>query len=382
MAGPSVGEIFINVGIKGAEKTVAAVSNITKGMGELYSGSLEAKAGILGAVYEFERLMEMSGRAGTTLTNFEAYTGKTAAELQKWQYAARQAGVSNEEFAASFKNVQSAMAELALHQRSPEGLGLVGRAVGLDRNRAINDPAYLLTKLQEYSHKVPASIGNQILKSFGLSEGVIAAMRRNAFRPEVFAKAPTYSESEISALDRADIAWSNLSTHIQMAFGHFNAREGGRIVTQISHITDQIIRMVEALIRLGEKLHVFDLIEAGAKTINNVLEKDNQLVDLVRGKGKSKNETDRAEQIAKILFSLMNPIGSLISEKITTALASSARSGINSNTHNQTTNVNVTHVGDSKDTAQVKQLYQTIGKIHKQHINNSRTQLTTVNQAN
>src|ERR1700744_4238817 len=102
-----IGSLFLNLGIKGSEKTVGALTDVKKGLGELGSMSLEAKAGIVAAMYALEQLFATSGKAGTDLTNFNAITGESVKTLQQYQYAARQVGVSNQEVEGSFKTLQS-----------------------------------------------------------------------------------------------------------------------------------------------------------------------------------------------------------------------------------------------------------------------------------
>jgi len=84
-------------------------------------------------------------------------------------------------------------------------------------------------------------------------------MRRNAFRPEVFAKAPTYSDKDINQLDRVNVAWGNLGNKIQMAFGKFTSRHGMELVKDIDRITTGLIKLAEVLTVIGEKLGIFKL---------------------------------------------------------------------------------------------------------------------------
>lgn len=253
----NVGELFVNLGIKGSEKTVGALSGVTKGLGEAKSMSIEAKAAILGAVYAFERMMQNSGRAGTDLTNFAALTGLSAKSLQQWQWAAMQAGDTTEDFTSSLKGVQSAVNNMLLNKSAPEYIGMITRNVkNFDPSR-LRDTFYLMQKLQEAAQNMPADLGTTMLRSFGLGDPTIAAMRRNAFTPEMMAKAPTYSDGEVKQLDKANIAWSNLGNKIEMAFGHFNAKHGGQLVADISKITDQVIRLAEALEKVAEDLKIF-----------------------------------------------------------------------------------------------------------------------------
>lgn len=262
--GFSVGDLFMNLGIKGSEKTLATLGNVKTGLKDTASLSLEAKAGIIAAMYALEKLFAASGAAGTGLTNFNSLVGVSAQTLQKYQYAARQMGVANEDVAGSFKSLQGAMTKTLMGEGAPKGLAMVARMTGGIKKGDLLDfqkhPELLIQKLQEYAQKEKnVGLRNETLKSFGLGDPMIAALSRQAFNPGALAKAPTYGDKEIGALDRANIAWSNLGTKIEMAVGHFNARHGGQLVTDISKIVDGVVKLSEALVRLGETLKVFEI---------------------------------------------------------------------------------------------------------------------------
>lgn len=258
-----IGSLFLSLGIKGTEKTLGALTGVKKGLSETASLSLEAKAGILGAMYALEQLFAASGHAGTELTNFNALTGQSVQTLQQYEYAARQVGVSNQEVDSSFKNLQSTMTKTLMGEGAPKGLARVSLLTGgltqKDIQEYAKQPALLIQRLQEYAQKeTNVGLRNETLKSFGLGENMVAALSRNAFRPEILKKAPTYSDAEVGKLDKANIAWSNLGQKIQMAVGHFNALHGGQLVSDISKIVDQVIRLTEAFLKLSDKLHFFE----------------------------------------------------------------------------------------------------------------------------
>lgn len=256
----NVGELFVTLGIKGADQAGKAVEGVRKNLGEVKSMSLEAKAAIVGVVYGLERLMSSSAKSGTDLANFNALTGLSAKQLQQWQYAARQAGVSSEEFTGSIKGVQQSMTNMLLGKGAPEGFAMVANKVGLDPKRA-RDTFYVMEQLQKFAKTVPPDVANAMIKSFGVSEGTISAMRRNVFTPDMFKKAPMYSDKEVNQLSKVDVAWSNLGNKIQMAMGHFTSKHGLQIVNDISQITSAVIKLAEAFVTLGENLKVFEILK-------------------------------------------------------------------------------------------------------------------------
>lgn len=261
----NIGELFLNLGIKGTEKTVSSLGNVKKSMGELGSTSLEAKAAIVGAMYALERMFASSNAQGAALTNFNATLGVSAKTLQQYQYAARQVGVSNQEVEGSFRGLQSAITKTLMGEGAPKGLARLSMVTGdmtpADLLKMQKNPELLLQKLQEYA-KREQNIGlrNETLKSFGLGDQMIAALSRGAFRQDVLNRAPIYSDRELGSLDKANAAWSNLANKIEMAVGKFNARHGLQLVNDISKITDAVLKLAEAFLKLAEKLKIFEVI--------------------------------------------------------------------------------------------------------------------------
>ncbi len=255
----NLGDLFLTIGLKGNEKTISALKDTKVQISDIGSNALAAKAAIIGMMYGLERLMSNSAATGNGLLQFATYTGLSADALQKWQFAARQAGVTSDELTGSVKGVQDQMINMLLGKSHPEGFSLVANKVGLDQNR-LRDTFYVLGQLQKYAQVVPADIGNIALKSFGITEGTINAMRRGMFNEKVFAKAPLYSQGEIGTLSKVGVEWSNLGQRIEMAMGHLTSKHGLKLVGEISQITTQILKLVDALTTLAEKIKIFELI--------------------------------------------------------------------------------------------------------------------------
>jgi hypothetical protein len=154
-----IGELFVSLGIKDSGKTVSTLTNVRKGLNDTASSALQARVALIGALYAFERLMSQSGQAGTNLTNFNALLGVSAQTLQQYQYAARQAGVSNEEVEGTFKSLQGTMTKTLMGEGAPKGLARVAQLTGgmtaQDVKRFAEQPQLLIQKLQEYAAKEP-----------------------------------------------------------------------------------------------------------------------------------------------------------------------------------------------------------------------------------
>jgi hypothetical protein len=381
----NIAELFVNLGIKGAEKTVGALGSIKKGMGELGSTSLEAKAAIIGAMYGLERMMAISGAAGTSMTNFTALTGKSAQDLQKWEFAARQAGVSAQELDGSVMSVRNSMTNMLLGKGAPEGIALLSKAVGgLDPTK-YKDTFYMMTKLQEGMQRMTPEMAGMVGKSFGLSEGTMAAMRRNMFTPEMFGKAPTYSDKELASLDKSNIAWANLGQKIQMAFGHFNARHGQALVGDISKMVTEVFKLVETFEKLSSKLKLFEVIDEifkgwgiifdgigtgvdklmelmgrGKDDENSAMTKDGKLkenpVQMLAGWIADQRVEGQIEHAIPRGFKVSSHWKDL-GHAIAPSMIDAPKAPVSSHTVHQT----ITHIGDAKDT-------QAVGDTHKASI--------------
>lgn len=281
----NIGELFLNLGISGTEKTVGQIAGVKKGLSETASGALEAKVAIVAAMYALERLVSASGASGTGLTNFGITTGISTETLQKYQFAARQAGVANEEVTGSFHALQNSMAAMARGEGAPKGLLFMAQKLGgMNFERAKHDVPYLIQEFQKFSQMdLDPAMKRWALSTLGFSEGMVAAMERGKFTDAVMDKAPTYSPAEIAELDRANIAWTNLGMKIQMAIGHLNAKHGGRLVQDISHITDSVIRLSTTLLTLADRFKVFQTVGHMLEGVTNTLNLFNDIMTKMNG---------------------------------------------------------------------------------------------------
>ncbi len=262
----NIAELFINLGVKGSEKSLGGVLNLQKGLKDTASVSLETKAALVGVMYALERMFAQSSRAGNSLAQFGATMGGHTQELQRYQYVAKQIGSSNDELAATFQNLSSQATDVLLGKGAPETIARVAQVTkaGIgemerELEKAANgDVVPLFTRLNKY-FQTEGSVGyrNKTAKDFGISRPIEAGMIRNKFNDKALASAPTYSDKEISNLDTVYGKWEKLGTVIEMAFGRFNAKHGSEIVDGISKVIPKVVALAEALDKLGTKAGVF-----------------------------------------------------------------------------------------------------------------------------
>lgn len=355
----TIADLFVNLGVKGEGPAQKALHNVKSGLGEIKDMSLEAKAAIIGAIYGLEHLMSASAQRGTDLTQFAALTGLSAESLQRWQHAALQAGVSSEDLTGSIKGVQGAMTNMLLGKGAPEGLAMVANKVGFDMNRA-RDSFYVMQQLQKFAQTVPADVSNNLLKSFGVSEGTIQAMRRNAFNPSALAHSPVYSDKERERLDKTNIAYKNLGVNIEMALGRLTAKHGMTLLKDISAVTKGVLKMVDSFVTLGEKLEVFKILTAVFEGWGKIFELIGGVADSLGEHTSGKNNDVKKGQARGQNLPGMNAVGDFVTRALS-GVPTIPRTGF---AEAQGINIeqNITHYGDAKDTKAVKDSHQKIAR--------------------
>lgn len=261
----TVGELFVNLGIKGSDKTIGAIRGVTSSLDEAKSMSLQAKAGIIAVLWGLERLMMSAMRTGNGIANFSALTGMSAKNLQQWQYAAEKAGASANDMSGAFSSAQSILTKMRMGEVAPKGLFRVAELTGgiseQEIEKMMQDPEVLMRRLQEYALKEKdIGVRNEMLRSFGISDQIISAMAKGAFKPEILAKAPVISDQNIKNLDKMYGAVKEISKKIETTLGNIFAKHGKEIIPLITDIIDKVGTLANKLITLAEKLKVFEAI--------------------------------------------------------------------------------------------------------------------------
>jgi hypothetical protein len=218
-------------------------------------------------------------------------------------------------------------------------------------------------------------VANTVLSGFGLSSNVIAAMRRNAFREDVFQKAPTYSDAQIKALNKADAAWRGLGLKIKMAMGEFSADEGLKLIQSISKITSEVLKMTRAFVNLADELKIFDRIGQSFEGWGLIFKGLTGSLEDIKNDGLGswlKDTLGGIKDAAKgAVISLTEPDASIQQKLIPSPVGSQSVSTTNQNTVNQTLNFN----SDTSDPAQ-------IGNVVKKAASEAYRQMSTQGQEN
>ena len=257
-----IAEMFVDIGLKGGEMMGKSLGNIRNVLSDVSSLSWQTKAGILAAVYGMQHFMSSAASQGTDLRNFSILTNESTDALQRWQLAAESSGVSAEQMTGAFSHMMSAMAQMKYEGNTNRWFGGLAKFAGeLDKDK-INSPLYMIKKLRTLAQnqKVPVALANEILHAFGMSDGMISFLRNPKMTPESVPNNLILSRKENNQLSDVYKDWSLVSKKMEMSFSHLTAKHGPATVKSISEVTDSVVKLLDELGSLSEKLKIIQLI--------------------------------------------------------------------------------------------------------------------------
>lgn len=257
-----VGELFVDLGIKGAEQTGKAIGGVREGLTGARNNALKATAAIGATVFALERMMSSSAQLGTGLTQFNDITGLSIKQLQEYQNAGRKVGITNEAVKSSFQGVQQTLADAAAGRTQIEGFGTVASVLGdFDIDRAKDDVAYAIQELQKFAQKEnDVVLRNVALRSFGLNDEMISGLVQNAFTAENFKGANILGQGEAERLREVGAIWSDLRNDISVTMARGFAENGVEIASQVKMVADSIFRLIESMRDLNSNLGIIEKI--------------------------------------------------------------------------------------------------------------------------
>jgi len=373
----NIAELFVNLGIKGTDKTVSAIVGVHGKLSDTKTMALETKAAILGAVLAFEKMIGVSAKLGSTLSNFKTLTGISSQVLEQHQYAARQIGATNEEVTGSFMSLQEAMLAIKRGEGAPAGFQIIAQTIGGIRSN-LEDMPGLLQEFQKFAQdpSVNEATKRWALGTTGMTDNMIVALERGKFSLENFKKAPTFSDKKNHSLQGAEAAMLNLEDRFKRGMSNFTANHGEKIVDDLGLITGAVFKMINALTILAEKTKVFtalgwslDKIATGVNLASVVVDdstgahkkSDNENLfgkGMISGVLNWRDDIDTAviNRIKELMTS--TPANAYIATGAQAAIPYQQRAPVVYNSQVTHQHVAVTHHGDAKDTHAVGQLHK------------------------
>jgi len=328
----AIAELFITLGIKGADDTSKKVSAVSTSMEGVKSTSLAAKAAVLGVMYALERMTIASADKGMGLKRFSDLTGLSLDSLQRWTYMAEMAGESADSMSGSIKSVQGAMAKMSLGMGAPGGLAEVARVTGAIDETKLKDTFYMMGKLREYARK-EKNIGkrNEMLATFGIGPETIATLVSSRIELEKISKSNILSGGQIQNLTKIKEEWLKFYKALEMTrdalvseFGMTGVKKLREGFLFLKDVVKNISRLIKDAPILGSVLAAAGIVITAAwapwlagillaaAALNKIQQLREQLAPTEQEKGKwygpqEKKEDNWLEKIVRGLVGTPNP---------------------------------------------------------------------------
>jgi hypothetical protein len=272
----SAGEFFVNLGIKGSEKSLDALSSVKSSFKSLTSSSLEAKAAIVAAFYELGKATSASGDFGMSIENQSVLLGVAAKTIQAYDLAASDAMGTTIDFGATMGKLQNSLSSLAYDAKgNVQGLELMVDV--LSKNKTIKMPdtkeinawkdnipqftqrlAQMIMTMDKIQGPQQTSARNWLARTFQLSDSEIVAMAKGGLTPERIAKFMGKALSDAQIKDLARNKQNMYRAVEDMTKGFDKLMSDKTIVKGIENITSAISGLVSALEKLNGKMKIFE----------------------------------------------------------------------------------------------------------------------------
>lgn len=322
----NAGELFIQLGIKGGEKTIGALTATKNSLGSVKDMSLEAKAGIFGVIYGLEQMASRALNTGAELTNMTTVFGLSGEALQKYQYAAQQVNVSNETVTASFKGLFAGLQQVS-KGGAPEALAMLSKFTNYNVNlaQALSDSGKIDESLQYtmqalYKFAQNPEIGKvwkkNVLDAFRVGELAPALMsEKRVFDLNKLDRAPHLNTGELKQLAEVKAQISNIYTDFNLTLDKFLAKNSKALISDVQILSKGFLDLGTAIAGAAEKFKLLQTVAHTFEGIANSIKLVSELADRLGGKESVKG--DILDQSGELIPGFSDsPIGKALSNFI------------------------------------------------------------------
>lgn len=304
----NIGDLYVNLGVKGSEKTVGALGDVKKGMGDIKSISLEAKAAILATVYGLEQMTSSSLQLGNSLQNTSTLIGVSEQVLYRYGTAARAVGGTLEDVQGSFEKIFDLGAKIATGQSRPKGLEYINSILGpmgkaITQQEMEQDQEAVMQKLQTFALRkdVPLNRKYEALLSM-VSKSTATDLEKGAFETKRLDKIKTPSEGEFKRLEKGSAAVEEVKIKVDKAFLDFTAKYGASLAANLDKLIPAMTQLITAILNLGDTIHAWKIVGATVGGVGEAIEGDAKVIDWAQNIWASGKKGEEAKSQAKYVW--------------------------------------------------------------------------------
>ena len=241
----NVGELFVKIGIQGSDTVGKSLSKVEDGLKNVGQMSLQAKAGIVAAIFALERMTLGAAEFGTSILHTTSALGINAQHLQSWQNQARKFAVSNDAVIQSFQALKKVSTDIMLGKGAPASFKVIQSKVGLDPNK-MRDSMYFMNQLQKFAKTVSPDIASTMLRDLGIGEEMAQFLIRNKADMNKL-HGSILSDKTLHSLERTNAAWMTLKQNMMLSLGTKLMGPTTFVVDKLNHFINGVGKISAAI---------------------------------------------------------------------------------------------------------------------------------------
>jgi len=287
-----MGELFFQLGVKGSDKTLAALYDIRKGVDGIASSSFAAKAAITGIIYMFGRMLSGAGQFGQGVANMSTSIGMFTKDIQQFEQAGLKAGVAISDMDAAMQTHYDKVEQYRTNNVAPDKLGFLlspdsgsgltleqwtDKAKGFQYTVEALQRMYANPTVDKYAKSATAKsllTGNTDL---------LAALERQQLGEGIVSKQPFKSEGQIQQLATIAKQMAGIQNSISGMFQDWSAKHGVKLLTDFKMISTSFLGLLTQLDNLLTKVGAFKILANFFLFVANALEIATDAIIRLRG---------------------------------------------------------------------------------------------------
>lgn len=233
-------ELFVALGFKGDKEML-------KSLETLKQKTLRFSTQISSAVKALNDMTQAAREHAFSMDLYEKTTGKSADELQNLSYQAAQFNVTQDELAATLKNIQQISTDVRLGKGMPSAFTLLG----IDPNQ---DPVQIISKVQQAIKTLDAPTALNIARELGIDDKMFYMLKMTSKNMENLNKQYRITAQERSNLVKLNAEWQKFWFLIKQITTKFQAATAGlqadfikRFLEMANRIADMVSGFLKAV---------------------------------------------------------------------------------------------------------------------------------------
>lgn len=231
-----IADLFLSLGISGQGEVSKGLSSISGSLKELFSMSIQTKLTLAGIAAGLTGAAFSAGKTGMSLKQFAAGFGLSVKEMQLWEMAGRQFGVSADEVRGSVKGIQNALVEA----KAGRGFNETFSLLGIDPRNS-KDAFDVLEKLRQRI-KAGQVDAMRLFSSGLIDENMFQFLRQTKDPLKMSPIAPILSKGQIDDLARISVDFSNFSENLKRTMEKF--------ISDNKPLISNLINSIERLLKI------------------------------------------------------------------------------------------------------------------------------------